>query len=208
MATKSEILMKVETSPKQAIAAECNAMLDPADSLMSDFTAGKFFQIEDFSFSAGLEDHEAKAKTQTGDRGKSQQGDSNKEKAKSAKFSKWRGASGLQTGLIYPLEVEPISFSRFMDRASTVLLQGCCNSTTFSAATIVRRMAVGPQSIARAYLRLDFTNILFTSVDWDEDEIVKEKYKFICRGARVQFRAQGSDGSLSAPVPGVWPKTA
>ena len=63
MAAKSEILMKIESSPGKAISAECQLALDPSDTLMKDFTDGKFYQIENFSLTAGLQD-ESSGKSQ------------------------------------------------------------------------------------------------------------------------------------------------
>jgi len=56
MADKSEILMKIVASGSSAIAAECALAINPDDQLMEGFEAGKFFQIKDFNFSAGLQD--------------------------------------------------------------------------------------------------------------------------------------------------------
>ena len=123
------------------------------------------------------------------------------------KFNTWLMArSGSGQVFNYPLELEPISFSRMMDRASPVLLQAACDSREYTSATIVRRMLLGGDSMPRAYLRLEFSPVLITSVDWSDGDLVKEDYKFICRSVKVQFKPQNNDGWLGPAVSGVWPK--
>jgi type VI protein secretion system component Hcp len=211
MASKSEILMKIESSPGKAIAAECQLTLDPEDTMMKDFSDGKYYQIENFSLSAGLQE-EPKAPVPGQPPGHNQPvhggtGKPEKAKATKAKFAKWRNERASEAGSTrYPLEVEPVSFTRLMDQASTVLFEGLCKSQTFASATIVRRMYTGDGAGGKAYLRLDFTDVMIVSIDWDEEDVIKEKYKFVCRGVKVQFRPQASDGSLAAAISGVWPK--
>jgi type VI protein secretion system component Hcp len=213
MATKSEILMKIEPSAGKAISAECQLTLDPADTLMKDFTDGKFFQIENFTFSAGLQDEHGGKPHDTANHPSNDHpahgpdGKLIKAKAPKSKFTKWRSERAGEGGSArYPLEVEPVSFSRLMDQASTVLFQGLCESQTFATATIVRRMSTGSGTGGLAFLRLDFNDVLIVGIDWDEEDVIKEKYKFVCRGVKVQYRPQASDGSLSAAISGVWPK--
>jgi type VI protein secretion system component Hcp len=211
MASKSEILMKIESSPGKAIAAECQLAIDPEDTLMRDFSEGKYYQIENFSFTAGLQE-EPKPPPPSPPPGNNQPvhgttAKPEKIKKPKVKFAKWRNERAGEGGSArYPLEVEPVSFSRLMDQASTVLFEGLCKSQTFASATIVRRMSTGDGMGGKAYLRLDFTDVMIVGLDWDEEDVIKEKYKFVCRGVKVQFRPQASDGSLAAAISGVWPK--
>jgi type VI protein secretion system component Hcp len=261
MADKSEILMKIVASGSSAIAAECALAINPDDQLMEGFEAGKFFQIKDFNFSAGLQDEsgasaaggEAGGASGTGSAaatpggssrtgiyaakpamapyantraalammmqagqtlsqgqaatpdGKPAKGET-KPKVPKAKFAKWRAERASNAGSTrYPLEVEPVTFTRYMDQASTALLQALCDSQSLASASIVRRVATGDGSSATAYLRLDFTELLIVGIDWDDDDVIEEKFKFICRGVQVRFRPQTSDGTLGAPISGVWP---
>jgi type VI protein secretion system component Hcp len=131
--------------------------------------------------------------------------DKEKPRKPGGSFGRWRREpSGTGAGARYPLEVEPISFTRLMDQASTTLLQALCDSQSIASASIVRRAAIGGDA-AKAYLRLDFTDVLITSIDWDDDDLIEEKFKFICRGVQVRFRPQNSDGTLGAAISGVWP---
>jgi type VI protein secretion system component Hcp len=45
------------------------------------------------------------------------------------------------------------------------------------------------------FLRIDFTGVLITSIDWDAGEVVKEKVKMVCRTVQVKYRAQNNDGT-------------
>jgi type VI protein secretion system component Hcp len=255
MADNSEILMKIVTSGSSAIPAECSAAITPGDTLMEGFEAGRFFQIKDFNFSAGLQDEsgEKASPSSAGSGGATQGGATRpspffakpavapyantraalammmqsgqaqgpghgheaalpgpqakadtKPKAPKTKFSKWRNERAANAGSTrYPLEVEPVTFTRYMDQASTTLMQALFDSQSLASASIVRRVDTG--SGASAYLRLDFTDLLIVGIDWDDDDVIEEKFKFICRGVQVRFRPQNSDGSLGAAISGSWP---
>jgi type VI protein secretion system component Hcp len=258
MSDKVEILMKIVISGNNAIPAECQLAIDPTDTLMSGFENGRFFQIKDFNFSAGLQDdqggagnggaagggaapssggadgtrragvvastrpgapygstRDAHALLRSG-QGKVHGGaarqdnkpgkkDEDKPGKRGGSFAKWRrDPAGGAGGAHYPLEVEPITFTRFMDQASTSLFQALCDSQSLASASIVRRAVTGGND-AKAYLRLDFTDVLIIGIDWNDDDPIEEKFKFICRGVKVQFCPQNSDGSLQPAVVGVWP---
>ena len=69
---------------------------------------------------------------------------------------------------------------------------------------MIKRKAAASNVSGHAFLRIDFTDVLVIGVDWDSGDVVKEKCKFICRGVKVQYKPQTSDGSLGAAVPGTW----
>ncbi len=217
MADKKEILMRIGDGGAGDVTAECQAALrsEPADPLMRDFRPGQFFEIKDFSLSIGLHDKDAPtsnseaAKAEAGERVKADAKHPGKphQAPKAAKpprkFAEWRDG---RRNAPYPLEVQPISFSRIMDRASTTLLQDLCQSKSYASATIVRRMGTGSDGPPRAFLRLDFTCVLMTSVDWNDEDLIKEQYKFICQKVEVQYKPQQADGFLGPLIRGKWPK--
>lgn len=190
MAKGERLLMMLETSPGQAISGESSASFDSTDELMKGFSADRFFELTDFNCSAGLADA-APAQKSAG--------------APKGRYSKFMSGARISEGA-YPLELEPVSIRRNMDGMTTTLLKACLNSTTFAAASIVRRVDTGGE-VPRAFLRLDFTNVLFTGTGWEEGETIQETYKFICRGLKVQYRPEASEGRLGAIIPGVWPKS-
>ncbi len=192
MASKGEkVLMFLESSPGQAVSAECSASIDSQDKLMTGFLPGRFFEIESFSCSAGLGGESAKPA-------------GGQKISNGGRFAQFRSGGRIAEGA-YPLELEPISIQRHADGATAALLKAYVNSTTFSGGAIVRRKLVG--SGPRGYLRLDFTNILLISFGWSDGEEIKESWKFITRGLRIQYCPQSSAGSLEPPIAGSWPKS-
>jgi type VI protein secretion system component Hcp len=117
-------------------------------------------------------------------------------------FQGWRSGRGNQTK--YPVSVQPISFTRSIDRASTELLHYCIKSISFDSASLVKRKAAGGGIAGEPYLRLDFTGVLITDVSWTNDDPVKETCKFISRAITVQYRPQLPDGTLGAVRHGFW----
>ncbi len=198
---RNDMLMKFVRSNGQALDAECTAQLNPNDDLVEDFVRGKFFEIEDFGFGAGLDDDEPAKNAKTTAEGHDPKKAGPKPfKLKYARFMK-AGATGAAG---YRADVDTIEFTRLMDRGSTLFFQDLCGVKTFESATFVKRRATGNNQGLQAYLRIDFSDVLLINLDWDEGEVVKEKYKFICRGVLVQYKPQGANGLLGAAVPGGW----
>lgn len=120
--------------------------------------------------------------------------------AKSGRFAKWVQGTmppAPPGSKLYPIEMEPVSFSKKMDRASVFLFLNCFMVNQLKSATIVMRKSAGIASNIGtiAFLRIDFTDVLIIAVDWDGGEEVKEKVKFVCRSVKVQYYAQNPDGS-------------
>ena len=49
----------------------------------------------------------------------------------------------------------------------------------------------------RGYLRIEFYDVMLTELNWDDDETVKEKFKFVCRRAKVQYSVETSGDQSS-----------
>lgn len=205
------------------VPADCTSVWDPSDTQMSaDFTPRFFFEIQDFSLGGGLESEESEREKTTGTSGggptgsnglvsrNPQTGDdgkgTSKRSARGNKFAKYI----LEGSLKYPIDLQEISVSRQMDKASPTLLLNCLTLTAFTKAVIVKRKVVGGvlangEVHHMGYLRLEFEKPLITSVDWDDDgEFVKEKLKFVCRGLKVAYRPQKNDGTLDSAVSMEW----
>ena len=86
----------------------------------------------------------------------------------------------------YPADLDQISISKQMDQSSTTIFSLCRDSKTLYGASLLKRKAIGMESL-RGYLRIDFFDVLITDLNWDEDDVVKEKFKFVCRRAVVQY---------------------
>ncbi len=185
-----DLLMKF-VKGSDAIDAECQTTVDSKDDLLHDFKTGKFFEIDEFNFGVGLEDDNSASEK------RNPAGASHSHRTR---FSNWlRGETKS-----YPVDLEPFTFSRQMDQASPLLFEMCCDSKSFASATLIKRKAAGSDVSGRAFLRIDFKDVLVIGVDWDSGDVVKEKCKFICRGVKVQYKPQTADGTLGAAVPGNW----
>jgi type VI protein secretion system component Hcp len=194
-----DLLMKF-VKGGDAIDAESLTTVDPTDRFLEDFKPGKFFEIDEFSFSVGLEDDDS-----PGSEKRQGTGSSDKDAPRRrTRFDNW--LSGERTKA-YPVDLEPFSFTRQMDQASPLLFEMCCNSQSFASATLVKRKAAGSDVSGHGFLRIDFKDVLVIDVDWDSGDVVKEKCKFICRGVKVQYKPQSAGGILGAAVPGVWNRT-
>ena len=180
MASKgSDILMKVVRGGAAVLAEAQSVFLGDmkADKLLTGFEAGRFFELTDFSFNVGGSGTSHPGPPQA------------------------KGADNI-------VDMEPVSFTRLMDQASMSLFEALVAAETLDSITVVKRKASGTDHSGEVYLRVDFTKALLTQMEWDDDELsVEEKWKFICREVKMQFRPQRDDGSLGAIVSGGWSMT-
>jgi len=108
------------------------------------------------------------------------------------------------------LDVPEISVSRQMDTCSPLLFQSCLTMQAFKSAVIVKRKIIGRLAEKRVsvpmmgYLRFEFDEPLITSIDWENGDIIKEKFKFVCRGIRMIYKRQNPNGSLGEEIPAKW----
>jgi type VI protein secretion system component Hcp len=187
-----------------AIAAESLSTVESETGWTDDFTAGKYFEIEDFDFGINVVDSDTSAVSK--DQNKA--GTHQTQEKKSGRFTKWiqniAATSGPSaTGTIYPVEMEPFSFTRQIDCASPLMFKNCFKTIPFDSAAVVMRKTGGIRGTsalaATPFLRIDFSAVLFIAIDWDGGEFVKEKCKFVCRSVKVKYRTQkhsGGGGSL------------
>lgn len=99
-------------------------------------------------------------------------------------------------------DLEPIKITKALDQSSLTLFKCCVNSTIIDSATIIKRRGSGAAGGALStYLRMDFTSLLITEFDWDEDDVIKETFSFICRDMKIQYRIENNDGSMGAALP-------
>ncbi len=192
--------------------------------------ADLFCRIQDFTFSVGIEDNESGAgeegasgtnvgaseNTLHGTRGAAPEkggkggtggkGTTGKPAKRSRQFKHFMDFGGLDadpnTGSVgYPPSLQPITVSRQMDVMSAPLLKECLNCRPLKRVIIVKRKFTGSKDNYEAYLRLEFIDCLLTEVEWDDDEIIKEKVKFVYRELKTQYKPQDMAGNLGNPVP-------
>jgi len=206
MATGSADYLMMFEKGGNAVPGEGQAEIDTKDPLMKGFAKGRFFHVQDFDFGISVVDSDSPATdTRSNNGGKTKT---------TGRFSKWIQGLNVSTGQgtsgsLYPIEMEPFSFTRQVDLASPVLFYNCFQTKPFDSATLVRRKmtgtALGSNNITSLpFLRIEFSSVLLISVDWDGDEEVKEKCKFVCRSVKVQYRPQRPDGSPGDPIGGDW----
>ncbi len=209
MATESTDVLMTFLNGGEGVAAECSTVWNISDSMKADFSTGTFFEIDDFSIGGGLESEDSEEKSSsgstsgTGDNGLRTRDSANKgqtEKSKKAARGNKFANYILSGSLVYPIDMQEISISRQLDKASPVFLASCLNLNPFTKAVIVKRKVVGGsagQGVSvnlMGFLRMEFTSPLITSVEWEDGEIVKEKIKFVCRGFTVIYKPQRTRG--------------
>lgn len=102
-----------------------------------------------------------------------------------------------------PFEMEPFTFSKKLDAASPGLLTNFTRSVTYKSASMIQCKVIGGRSLL-PFLRIDYTDVLITGIDWSDGLFVKESCKFLARGICVKYAQQADDGSLLPPVSGEW----
>lgn len=215
---KTDMVMKfVQKRPAGPLYSECTLEKDPKDPFMLDFTQAPtdqdysdFFQITKFDFGVEVKDEDqTKDKLATG----SSAGPSVPKPFDMAKaavkgsFVSWRSATDaqLKQGKIkYPLEFETFSFSRVIDAATPTFFESCLTSRTFESATLVKRVGVDHVKNPLGFLQIKFNEVLIIGLDWDDGGLVTENCKFICRGFKLQYRAQDPSGALLGPISADW----
>jgi type VI protein secretion system component Hcp len=213
-----DVLMKIVLNGT-AIPAECSAAVSSNDALASGFTTassanqwkGNYFAVQDFLMevgllgdSAGTEDKRYEAMQETMKIFLESQKDNSEGKplmsGSSAEYTRFMNNGRSATrAKSYSANLEPVSITKMMDASSLTLFNACINSTTLDSAVLIKRRGGGAKHL-RTYLRIEFTNLLITDFNWDEDDVVKEKIKFVCREAKVQYSIENDDGTLQKPA--------
>jgi type VI protein secretion system component Hcp len=207
----SDLMMKFILQGKP-IAAEGRSDVSlgntSSNSLLTGFEPGCVFEIDRFTFRAGIRDDDAgtqKAQGTTGAPAPQQIGNTQKPGGPTSRVPRG-GYQGWRNGhkRKYPADLQPVSFTRSIDASSSVLMQNCIDCVSYDRATLIKRKAAGSKAAGEVFLRLDFIGVLVIGVDWSNDDEVEETCQFICRSVTISYRPQLPDGSLGAVVPGFW----
>lgn len=214
----TDILMQL-SNDSGPLDAECQSQVDPSDTFMAGFSAGTFFEVKSFGFGMKIDDKDQNKETVgTGSSptgagfGRTALGGKDSIKGKKdagGPFSEWKTANATQLAkLKYPVRMDDFDITRTYDRASPVLFKYCCDSGSFKTATLVKRKDIGARTL-QGFLRLEFQDVLITHVGWDNDEVVKEKFKFVFRQLTVRycttvFKANSSVGTMKEQPQVVW----
>jgi type VI protein secretion system component Hcp len=223
MATQNVDILMMILDGSTGVPGEGQSLVDKKDAFTSDFVTGNFFEIEDFDLGIDLEDSDSssKAKTPTTNTSTTQTKQT-EDQQRGGKFSKWTqglNVTATQGAManMFPIQMDPFAFTRQIDKASPVLFQRCFLTKPFDSAVVVMRKVGGLQFSAGGtltsniaaipFLRIEFSPVLITAIDWDAGEVVKEKCKFVCRSINVKYRPQNNDGSYGTIVENTVPLT-
>lgn len=97
------------------------------------------------------------------------------------------------------VDVQDISFTKGVDKASPNLIKSCCNGTTFSTATLtVRKAGENPLE----YLILELENVLISSVSLGSggEEQLTENISLNFAKFKYTYTPQTDDGSGDAGI--------
>lgn len=195
-------LMMMFVQNNKPVPAESQTMLISSGSvpnkLLKGFVPGGFFDVSRFTLKAGLVDQDKK-----NDKDKDKHDKDKKKKSASSKpgnFQGWRNGGHP----LYPIDVQPVSFTRDIDRGSQIMMQNCIDCTRYDSATLIKRKAAGGIAAGEVFLRLDFVGVLVIGIDWSNEEEIEETTEFICRSVTINYKPQLPDGSLGAVVQGFW----
>jgi type VI protein secretion system component Hcp len=172
----------------QPVNAECTLGVESKDDLMKGFKAASngadpnFFEVHEFDFGMSLKE-----------------GDTKEVMSDTGAFAKWRSATQDEyKEIVYPLEFDKFTFKRTMDKASPIFFANCCASTSFDSAVVVKRMAQGHDRPVVGFMRVEFTTVMLTGIDWSDGELVSESIDFICQKMTITLRGQTTAGIVSA----------
>jgi type VI protein secretion system component Hcp len=122
-------------------------------------------------------------------------------------YQSWRSGTNRKG---FPVDLAPVSFTRVIDKTSTVLIQSCIDSVSFDSISMIKRKSTGISDVSgdvpsgEVFLRVDFIGCLIIKVDWDNDDKVTETIDFICRTVSIHYRPQLPDGTLGRTRPGFY----
>ena len=189
----SDVLMffvaKEGTPP---IAAESTSALAGNDArLMQGFVEGRYFEADNFSFSIQLADDE---------------GGNVMDESESRSYGRWRILLPEEPKPNPPFRAEPpdASISRRIDASSPVLLKHCLDKTPISQAVLVKRSRIGGTGMLSTILRLEFTKVWLRSIEWEDEDAVRETCKFRYGALKATYVQRKPDGSVGALFSSEW----
>jgi type VI secretion system secreted protein Hcp len=199
----TELFMKFDKQKGTQIKGEAGVQIvtpgKAPNPLIKGFAPGYILEIERFSFRAGTVDEDGKVGKEKSRKEKKDKKDT-KAITKRGDYQAWRNGQRDK----FPIDLQPVSFTRAIDAASPKLINACLTGEMFDSATLVKRHAAGTTAGGEVFLRLDFKEVLIIEVEWEDDDEIREDVRFICRSVTMSYRPQQSDGSLGPTVTGFW----
>ena len=207
-----DVLMKV-IGPKGPFEAESHTEFKTkpvADLLRQGFTPGQFCELREFSFAAGvgasLSKHsEQKRKADSKTKLSTTSDDDMTELQKTLKIRGDQDSRRDKRALGEDVDMQPVEFTRVMDSMSTLLFKSLVGCETLESISVVKRKAAGSANSGDCYLRLDFSKVLITNIEWKHSEhLVIETGTFIYRKLTIRYRPQRPNGTLDVAIQSEW----
>ncbi len=216
----SDLFMKLvqSGSPTGTTAIKAEATTSPVaagqkpNKLLNGFVQGQLFEIESFTFRAGVAIPSKVAPGREGQgvaAGSSGAPDANAARLRELtermnEMMKRANKAAEEDKDGKHVDVQPITFKRNIDTASKTMIKFCIDCTPIDSITLIKRKAAGGKASGETYLRMDFQGCLITKVDWSNDAQVAETVEFIYRSVTVHYKPQLPDGSLGAVKSAFW----
>ena len=174
---------------------------NPSSRLLLDFEAGKIFEITKFNLGVGI-DQPDPDNTAALQKVVAKLDPTYKPKRPPpAKAQPADPAAPQKQGST--VSMQPITFVRYMDKASHALLYHVIKRTYFKQVSLVKRKSAGSAAAGEPYLRLDFNGVVLIDSSWSNEDPIEETYKFHARAISMRYCPQLPDGSLGAPRAGL-----
>lgn len=212
-----DVLMKVvgPTGPYEAESSTEFKTKPVMDLLRSGFAPGQFCELQSFSFSAGVTSSMSKKETadqkgtsafdQEAMKHAAQTGRPVSDVRNEMLARLGRAATPAKSSKVEFVDMQPVEFTRVMDSMSTLLFKAMVNCDTLETISVVKRKATGSANSGDCFLRLDFTKVLLTHLDWkDTGPHMIETGTFIYRKLTMRYRPQRHDGTLDVAVQTEW----
>ncbi len=205
---KTDLLMQFLVTPGAPVPGGSQAAIRPLDRLSQGFKPGGYFDLEKFSFDMELKDDEG---DQTGG---AQTGGAQTGGAKAAvpkvgggkSFIAWRSVKpgADEPDLPYRCKPAAFSFSRNIDDASPVLFKHCASKLKFTGAVLIKRGHMDDQKGVLTFLRMEFVDVMLTSIDWSDGDAVKENCRFTFKDVLIKYVRRKQDGTVASTWPCEW----
>ncbi|RYE98798.1 MAG: hypothetical protein EOO77_36590 [Oxalobacteraceae bacterium] len=173
------------------------------DPMLKDFKPGHFCTLQQFDFSAGLASLVGNKGDDTDQETETSDAESVKTVAEMARAT--QRDRYLQRKNDDIVDMQPVSYTRILDAASTELFDALTKSKTIAKISIVKRKAAGAAASGLGYLRLNFENVLMTSLTWSDGvHVLTESGTFIYRKVTIEYKKQNPGGALVDGSTGTW----
>ena len=195
----TDLMMQFLAVGKGAITAGASGAMTKGDSLSQDFKPDKYFEVEAFDFDLELKDDE-------GDRYKPVPTTPTEAPGGSKSFARWRAVKPGQDEVKVPYRCKPSAFSitRLIDDASPTLFKHCAMREKLAGGVLIKRGLANSGLGALTFLRMEFVDVMITSIEWSDGEVVKEKCRFTFRDLAIKYVRRKPDGAPDTTWPCEW----